>query len=121
MNQSFGRKPNQAPINQFLGKLAFIDTVTPVAESITSAYTISQKDNGKILVISGTTTITLPAAIDIYGKEPFMIWIKAITGATVSVARTGSDTIETVAANKSMAANTALGFFPTSLTGWETI
>jgi hypothetical protein len=108
-----------------LGSAAYIDheqmisRVFPVAKS--AAYTVTLNDNGKTVVVSGTTTITLPAALDVYDtSNPFSITIKAITGATVTVARTGSDTIETVAGNKTMTANTALTFFPTSTSAWET-
>ncbi len=119
---SFGTKHNQAPLNQHLGRLAFKDFVTPVVETKSSAYTVLPSDNHKILVVSGTTTITLPLAADVYAKsEPFQITIKAITGARVTVARAGSDTIETVAGNKSLSANTGLVFFPTSTSAWETV
>lgn len=94
--------------------------ILPVLKS--TAYPVLSTDNGKTLVVSGTTTITLPAASAVYNAaDPFSITVKAVTGATVTVARTGSDTIETVAGNKSMTANTALTFFPTSTGAWETI
>lgn len=109
-----------------LGSAAFIDVenvpvnVFPLAKS--SAYAVTANDNGKTIVVTGTTTITLPAASDVYSaSKSFAVTIKAVAGATVTVARSGSDTIETVAGNKSITANTALTFFPTSSTAWETI
>jgi hypothetical protein len=116
--------PLKSPRMADLGKMAFVDIPMhrPVVEIKSSAYTVTSADAGKILVVSGTTTITLPAASGAYNaSEPFAIGIKAQTGATVTVARTGSDTIETVAGNKSMTANTGLWFYPSSTAAWETI
>lgn len=122
MSSSFGTGPNQAPINQFLGKLAFVDSVTPVPKQIAANYTITPADNGKILVVSGTRTITLPLADDVLkNPDPFLIGIKPVTGATVTVARSGSDTIETVSGNKTMTANVGLWFFPSASGAWETM
>lgn len=117
-----GRNANQVPANAMLGAMAFKDTAIPFVEIKSSAYTVTPNDNNKILLVSGTTTITLPAAVDVFGKrEPFIVGIKAKTGAVVTVARTGSDTIETVAGNKSLTANTGFYFFPESTTAWETL
>lgn len=109
-----------------LGSAAFADigqlpqNVWPVIKS--SAYTVTKDDLGKTLVVSGTTTITLPLAASVLNTgTPFAFTIKAITGAVVTVARSGSDTIETVAGNKSMTANTGLVFFPTTTAAWETL
>lgn len=114
-----------APSNAMLGSAAYIDheqmisRVFPVTKS--SAYTVTASDNGKTLVVSGTTTITLPAAADVYDtSNPFSVTIKPQTGASVTVARTGGDTIETLSSNRSMSANVALTFYPISTSAWET-
>ena len=115
----------QSPPNAFLGSSAFVDigsmpvNVWPVL--VPTARTVSIHDNAKTLIVSGTTTVTLPLAADVFGREiPFSVTVKARTGATITVARSGTDTIETVNGNKTMAANTALTFFPISATEWET-
>lgn len=114
------------PRNAELGTAAYVDiesvpqNVFPVLQS--TARTLTIDDSGKTFVVSGTTTITLPLAADVFNASvPYNVAVKAITGATVTVARSGSDTIETVSGNKSMTANTGLVFFPVSATAWETI
>jgi hypothetical protein len=121
-----GVDATDAVTNDKLGSAAFLDVgqvplnIWPVTKS--SAYAVTADDSGKTLIVSGTTTITLPAASAAFsGSRPFCVRVKAVTGATVTVARQGSDTIETVSGNKSMTANTALTFFPISATAWETI
>jgi hypothetical protein len=117
-------EPYKTPQIGDLGDLAFVDfaQLRPLPELKTSAYTVTEQDAGKILIVSGTTTITLPDALPMFNpSRPFCIGIKAITGSVVTVARTGSNTIETVAGNKSMTANAGLWFFPSSTTAWETI
>jgi hypothetical protein len=118
MSNLIGTGADQVPMNGMLGSLAFRDSVIPVVETKSAAYTVNSNDNGKILVVSGTTTITLPLAA---GLTQFIIGIKAITGATVTVARSGSDTIENVGGNKSMTANTGLWFYPSGSAAWETL
>lgn len=114
-----GTGANQVPVNQFLGNLAYKDSVSFLIKTTSTNYTVSKtNDNNSILLVSGTTTVTLPESSNI--PSTFRIVIKAVTGATVTVARSGSDTIETVAGDKSMIANTGLMFFPVS-GGWETI
>lgn len=121
-----GRGTTECPRVSDLGSAAYCDlgqltsNVIPVLKS--STYSVTKDDLGKTLVVSGTTTITLPLASSVLNTiQPFSITIKAVTGATVTVARSGTNTIETVGGNKSMTANTALTFFPTSSTAWETI
>jgi hypothetical protein len=122
MSVLVGSGAEQVPVNGSLGKLAFKDTALPFVELKSSAYQVTVNDVNKVLVVSGTTTITLPLASEVWGKkEPFIIAIKALTGATVTVARSGSDTIETVAGNKTMTANTGLWFFPVSASAWESL
>lgn len=116
----------QAPSNAMLGSAAYVDheallpRVFPTTK--TTAYTVTLADNGKVIVASGTTTITLPPAGAAYNpSNAFSVTIKAVAGSTITVSRQGTDTIETVAGNKSMTANTALTFFPISTTQWETM
>lgn len=124
-NSALGDLVTQTTANAFLGSSAFIDigsipaNVWPVL--VSTATTVTIDDSAKTFVVSGTTTVTLPLAADVFGREiPFSVNVKARTGATVTVARSGTDTIETVAGNKTMSANTALTFYPISLTEWET-
>lgn len=124
--RAIGDAATDTPSNDRLGSAAYASieqiplNVWPSEK--TSSYTVTLDDLGKTLLVSGTTTITLPLAADVFNPgKPFSVSIKALTGATVTVARSGTDTIETVAANKSMAANTGLLFFPASITSWETI
>ncbi len=121
-----GDGTTQAVTHDRLGSAAYANieqlplNVWPVAKS--AAYAVTADDRGKTLVVSGTTTITLPPASTAFDPvRPFCITIKAKTSAVVTVARQGSDVIDTVSGNKSMTANTALTFFPISTAAWETI
>lgn len=89
---------------------------------VTGAKTLTLSDNSKVFVVQGTVTVTLPPASGVFNaSRPYSIAVKSATGATVTVARSGSDTIEGAAADKAMSANTGLVFYPISTAEWETL
>lgn len=122
MSLLIGNAPNQVPTNGMLGRVAYLDTYFPVVILLSANYTVTLDDAGKVFICSGTITVTLPPAASAFNLNGgFMVGIKAKTGAVVTVARTGSDTIDTVAGNKSMTANSALMFVADSVTSYESI
>jgi hypothetical protein len=59
-----GYAPNQVPLNQFLGRLAFLDEfgLTIPQNAQTAAYTLTRDDNGKHVSIT-TGGVTVPAGV----------------------------------------------------------
>jgi hypothetical protein len=121
-----GTDATEVPYASMLGSAAYAQAEqipqNRFTEVKSSAYTVTMNDHGKVLIVSGTTTITLPPALDAWAmNQGWNITVKAKTGATVTVARQGSDTIDTVSGNLSVTANTAKTFVLETSTAWETL
>ena len=68
-------------------------TVLPTITNISSSYAVTTFDNNKMLLTSGTTTITLPAASN--AGSGFRVTIKRIDATNVTTIKTvGSETID---------------------------
>jgi hypothetical protein len=112
------------PLSGQLGSAAFTDlNMIPAqmfVEVKSSAYQILPSDSGKVFIVSGTTTLTLPDCTFVFNlSRGFNVTVKAKTGSTVTLARLGSDTIDTVAGNLSITAGTAKRVVPEIATNWE--
>lgn len=57
-----------------------------------TAYTVTTSDEGKLLRVSGTTTVTLPAAAT--ATDGFVVIIKNVDSNTVTIDGDGSETID---------------------------
>ena len=94
---TIGTSPTNTPMNAMLGTAAYMDanTLMPnlyVGAAVSSAYTISANDWGRVVPVSGTTTVTLPDGATM--SPGFNVTISNTGSNTVTLARTGTNTID---------------------------
>ena len=94
---AIGTSATSTPTNAMLGSAAYADLASLVPNiylnsAVSSAYTVSVNDWGRVLPVSGTTTITLPDGATM--APGFNVTISNTGTATVTLARTGTNTID---------------------------
>jgi hypothetical protein len=82
--------------------------------AVTGAFTASSASD--VILATGTFTVTLPTAAGIAGKR---ITVKNTGSGTVTVGRTGTETIDAAAANVTMATAKQAREFTSDGTGWQ--
>jgi hypothetical protein len=112
--------PDRVPLGAFLGAAAFLD-VDPLlgiqVTNLSAAYQFVSQDRGGLFVATaGTLTWTLPLSSDVPWN--WFVRYKNRSGANLTLARTGADTIDGAAANLTVA--TAIsGYICRSGAGFE--
>lgn len=121
-NLPIGPDLEETPTAGVLGSAAFMDhrqiPLNLAAMEKTSAYTVTPADHGRALFVTGTTTITLPAAADV--SSVFVLPVKNYGVNTVTIAASGSDTIDG-AASITLAAGVTRWVLFYSSTAWRTL
>jgi hypothetical protein len=101
--------PDRVPLGAFMGSAAFLDADAILGIQVTllsASYQMVSQDRGSLLVATtGTLTWTLPLSSDVPWN--WFVRYKNRSGANLTLARTGADTIDGVAANLTVATATS--------------
>lgn len=83
---------------------------------VNSAHTVPDDSHDVVVVADGTFTVTLPAASSVFGKRTT---VKNAGVGTITVGRTGGDTIDGAASNVTMATTQMAREFTSDGVGWH--
>jgi hypothetical protein len=112
--------PDRVPLGAFLGAAAFLDVDPILGIQVVvqnAAYQMVSQDRGNLLLCTtGTNTWTLPLSSDVPWN--WFVRYKNRSGANLTIARTGADTIDGVAASLTVATATS-GYIVRSGAGFE--
>lgn len=119
-----GTAQTNTPTNSMLGTAAYTNiesltnnVFTPTATQST-AFTVHSGMWGQTVAVSGTTTVTLPAASTMLSG--FNVRISNTGTSTLTIARTGADTIDGSSLNISVGRGMEVEFYVNSSTDWRT-